>query len=294
MSVQDQLRCVDPSVAAAIRATSHFRDSQYVDLDVGATLDYFRCKFVDHSYLQPLRPNHVIADIGCGYGWLAMAFAGYTSAKIVAVDPDEKRLDAAKTIADQLGLGDRISWRVGSAQAIPLEDQAADVTYCVEVLEHVYRDSRALDELNRVAGRYLVVTTPNAYFPAIAHDTCLPFCHWLPMNLRNVYARCFGRLHMQQGNRFWTSFDLDRHFHDFRRVSRFLHYKNVEDFFATYPFYLPYGRGEWRSKPPRMLKAYYSAVSLSGAMSHHFLPSLAGTFERQRSHKSTSTIGSGE
>jgi len=120
MSVQGQLRCIDASVADAIRVTPHFRDSQYVDIDVGATLDYFRRKFVEHSYLQPLRPNHVVADIGCGYGWLAMAFAGSTSARIVAVDPDEKRLGAAKAIADQLGLGDRISCGWGLPKLSPL------------------------------------------------------------------------------------------------------------------------------------------------------------------------------
>jgi hypothetical protein len=100
------------------------------------------------------------------------------------------------------------------------------------------------------------------------------------MSFRNIYARAFGRLQMQQGNRFWTPFDLNRHLTDFRRVSNFHHYKKVDDFFDSYPFYLPYGHGEWRQEPSLMMKAYYFAVSPFGRFSHYFLPTLAGTFER--------------
>jgi 2-polyprenyl-3-methyl-5-hydroxy-6-metoxy-1,4-benzoquinol methylase len=272
---------IDEGVRQAIRNVPHFNDSQYVGLDIEATIDYFRRKFVDKVLSPALTPDDVVADVGCGYGWLAFALATYSPSHIIAVDMDELRLDAAKRIAAILGIGDRIEWRVGSLQNIPLTDQEADLTFCIEVLEHIQRDVAGLRELARITRNFLVLTTPNGAFPVISHDTCLPFCHWLPMRLRDVYAGAMGRLNMQQGNRFWTPFDLSRHLSDFLRVSRFLHYRSVEDVFDLYPYYLPYGRGEWRLTPSLSLKAYYRMVAHFGKASQFFLPSLAGTFQRQ-------------
>jgi 2-polyprenyl-3-methyl-5-hydroxy-6-metoxy-1,4-benzoquinol methylase len=272
---------IDDRLRAAIRDVPHFRDSQYVDLDVVATIDYFRRKFVDHIYLQPLLSDHVLVDVGTGYGWLAIALGAYTPCRVVAVDMDEARLEAARSIAKLLGLEGRIDWRVGAAENLPLATRESDVTFCIEVLEHVQRKVSALNELNRITKRYLVITTPNGVFPIIAHDTCLPFCHWLPPRIRNIYARLFGRINMQQGNRFWTPWDVAKHLPDFRRDSRFLHYKTSQDYFDLYPFYLPYDKGEWRIAPGKFVGAYLSMVSRLGRVSPYFLHSLAGTFERK-------------
>jgi SAM-dependent methyltransferase len=272
---------IDDGVRRAIRDVPHFKDSQYVGLDVEATIDYFKRKFVDKVFVTCLTPDNVVVDVGCGYGWLAFALAAHTPARVIAVDLDEPRLDAARHIATILGIGDRVEWRVGSLQKIPLANQEADLTFCIEVLEHIQRDPTGLHELARITNRFLVLTTPNGAFPVIAHDTCLPFCHWLPMGVRDAYARAMGRLDMQQGNRFWTPFDLSRNLGDFVRVSSFLHYRSVEDFFDLYPYYLPYGRGEWRHSPSAALRLYYRRVAHLGKASQYFLPSLAGTFQRQ-------------
>jgi hypothetical protein len=91
---------------------------------------------------------------------------------------------------------------------------------------------------------------------------------------------------MQQGNRFWTPFDLSSRFADFDRVSGFLHYRTVDDSLRLYPYYLPYGRGEWRRATPRGLAVYYQLVGRLGRSSQYFLHSLAGTFERRQGHRS--------
>jgi len=222
-----------------------------------------------------------IADIGCGFGWLSMAIAAFTPARVIAVEMDRKRLDAAAAIAALLGLNDRIIWREGSVVKIPLADREADVTFCVEVLEHIQRDARAFAELERVTGKYLVITTPNAAFPIIMHDTCLPLSHWLPMPARNLYATICGRRETQFGNRFWAPWDIPRYLPNFKRVSHFLHFNSVDDYFDLYPYYLPYGRGSWRSAPSRKLRLYYNLAGSFGGVSQYFLQSLAGTFERR-------------
>jgi len=263
---------------ARIKQVPHFRDGHYADLDVPATLDYFKRRFVDHR--PDKREGAVVADIGCGYGWLAMAFAAFSDAHVIAVDLDAVRLAAGKEIAALLGLANRIEWRVGSLTGSPLADREADVTYCVEVLEHVYRDVHAFGELDRVTKSFLVLTTPNGAFPVIQHDTRLPFCHWLPMRLRDVYARLAGRAAMQDGNRFWYPWDLAKHLHNFRRVSGFFHFAGPDDYFALYPYYLPYGTGEWRRAPSAAMEKYFRLAARLGRRSHLALHTLAGTFRR--------------
>jgi SAM-dependent methyltransferase len=267
-----------PDVLAEIKQVPHFRDGIYANLDIPLTLEYFRRRFVAHC--PSTRKADVIADIGCGYGWLAMAFAAYTPCRVVAVDLDAARLEAGQKIAKLLGLADRIDWRVGSLCAIPMANGEADVTYCVEVLEHIDRDRRGFAELDRVTSRYLILTTPNAAFPVVQHDTVLPFCHWLPMPLRDAYAHLAGRAHMQQGNRFWYPWDLRRGLGNFRRTSRFMHFPRVQAYFDLYPYYLPYGSGEQRSAPSKAMRSYYRMAAWFGGYSHLVLQNLAGTFER--------------
>ena len=265
---------------AAIRDVPYFRDTHYASLDVTATLDYFKRAFVDQIRIRPLTASHVLTDVGTGFGWLAMALATFTPAKVIAIEYEPVRLEAARRIADLLGLEGRIDWRVGSLQDTSLGDRESDVTFCIEVLEHVRRDPAAFAELARITRRDLVFTTPNGAFPVIAHDTRLPFCHWLPMPMRDVYARAFGRSAMQEGNRFWRPGDLRKHLTGFKRVSGFLNFASVEDYFRLYPFYLPYGSGSWRRAPSPTRKAYFGLVSRFGRATPYFLPSLAGIFER--------------
>jgi SAM-dependent methyltransferase len=265
---------------AAIREVPYFRDSQYVGLDVPATLDYFKRAFADQIRIRPLTAGHVLTDVGTGFGWLAMALAMFTPARVVAIEYEPARLEAARRIADLLGLDGRIDWRVGALQETTLGDRESDVTFCIEVLEHVQRDPAAFVELARITRHYLVFTTPNGAFPVIAHDTRLPGCHWLPMPLRDLYARALGRSSMQEGNRFWRPGDLRKHLPDFRRVSGFLNYAGLDDYYRLYPFYLPYGAGSWRRAPSPSRKLYFGLVSRFGAATPYFLPSLAGIFER--------------
>jgi len=269
---------------AAIRSILQARKSRYTDLDIPATLDYFKRRFVEQIPIPDLSPQHVLADIGAGYGWLAIALAMFTPARVIAVEYDAKRLRTAEEISRLLNLGNRIDWRSGSAQDTSLGNRETDVTFCVEVLEHVGRDAKVFAELSRISNRYLVITTPNGVFPVIAHDTRLPACHWLPLPLRDVYASAFGRRKMQHGNRFWNPGDLKRHLGDFRRRSRFLHFAKVDDYFRLYPFYSPYGKGSWRRAPSTAERLYMHSVSRLGSATPYLLPSLSGTFERVRAH----------
>ena len=72
------------------------------------------------------------------------------------------------------------------------------------------------------------------------------------------------------------------------RVVRFLtdddyppfHFAGPDDYFALYPYYLPYGTGEWRRKPSAAMEKYFRLAARLGRRSHLALHTLAGTFQR--------------
>src|SRR5665811_1560534 len=109
-----------------IREIPHFARGQYAELDIQATFEFYRKRYV-RSLARYYRLNDetVIADVGTGYGWLAMAFVAFTQVRVVAVDADAERLAAGREIAEILGLGERIDWRVGSLGDLPIADQSA-------------------------------------------------------------------------------------------------------------------------------------------------------------------------
>jgi hypothetical protein len=266
---------------AAIRRVPHFADGVYRDLPIAETIDFYARRYVDQlPKFRTIGPDTVIADIGTGYGWLAMALAAHTPARIIAAEMDADRLAAGQQIADILGLSQRITWQPEGLGAMSLADRSVDVAYCIEVLEHVYGDAKPVTDLARLSRDLLIVTTPNKWFPVIAHDTRLPFCHWLPVALRRRYAAAFKRSDCENDNLFWSPPALQRLLPGFQPVSGFLHYPTLEDYVATYPFHLPYFGGGYQTQVSASKLAFYRLVSGLGSGSRYVLPNLASVWQR--------------
>jgi len=273
---------ISESVANAIANVPYFDQSMYASLDIARTLKFYNDRYVKQlADFTDVTEDTTIMDVGAGYGWLAITFAIMTPAKVIAIDIDEPRLMAAKKIAEILGLEGRIDWRVGGLGSLPAEPGEADVTYCVEVLEHVYRSEDALRDLVRVSGELLVVTTPNLWFPVIAHDTQLPFCHWLPIPVRLKYAKAFDRHRGEVDNLFWSPASLGKELSEYRVTSTFLHYASYDNFKETFPFYLPYGTPTEVRSLGKAKELYYNVASRLGSWSRFVLPSLACVYRRQ-------------
>ena len=276
------IRPLTTEQAQAIRAIPHFSQGVYRDIDLDGAIDFYRRRYVEPlGAFTGLGPEDVVADIGTGYGWLAIAFALHTPARIIAVDMDEARLDAARRIAGILGVDHRIDWRVGKLGELPLADGEARVAYCIEVIEHIGRSRPAVRDLGRVAAEMIIITTPNLYFPVIAHDTGLPFCHWLPLPQRARNAKLCGREERENDNLFWSPRSLLAELPAFRVVSRFLHFASRRDYLATFPIYVPYVGGGLRRRDGRLKSLYYRAVSMLGHHSLYAMPSLACTLRRR-------------
>ncbi|NOZ36718.1 MAG: class I SAM-dependent methyltransferase [Gammaproteobacteria bacterium] len=274
-------KLVSDDIVNSVRRVEYFAEGHYANLNIADTLAFYTDRYVKQILdFSPINSDVTIVDVGAGFGWLAMAFAYATDAKIIAIEPNKARLDAGKKIANILGIGDRIDWRVGGLQRIPLKDKEADIVYCIEVLEHVYRSNDAVSELCRVSKDLVVLTTPNLWFPVIAHDTQLPFCHWLPVPVRKIYAKLFNRTNRENDNLFWSPYTLTKKMQGFKPISDWLHYSSYEKFLDTFPYYLPYGEGSYIKKISAPKKIYYSVVSRLGLLSHFVVPSLSYVFQR--------------
>ena len=271
----------------SIKNIPYFQSSVYHDLNISATLEFFSKRYVApiNSFINIT--NSTVVDCGAGHGWFSIAYILAGGKCAVAVDVDEKRLDTAFKIAKILDIDDKIKFLVAPIHAIPLSRDYADFFVSIETLEHVGKDQiqGSLQRIKDIASQGVLITTPNKYFPVIAHDSQLPFAHWLPKDARTQYSKLFGREKNNENNDFLSPFDMNVLFDKFEPATSCLTFLNFSDFIHHYPFYLPYGANDnqrWKQKPSVFKSGYYRLVStIFGKKSHWVMPNMAHIFIRR-------------
>jgi hypothetical protein len=129
-----------------------------------------------------------------------------------------------------------------------------------------------------------LLTTPNALFPVIAHDSRLPLAHWLPKPVRRSYAARFNRLEQEEGNDFLTPADLGLLRHYFRPVARYQTFASYNEFLSFYPHYMPYGPAAHRNRhrAPLSLRLFVLfAGLLLGNDAYRISPNLSNIWVRK-------------
>jgi SAM-dependent methyltransferase len=92
----------------------------------------------------PARPL-VVADIGSGTGIFARAWADWTAAHVVGVEPSAAMLGSAASTRRA-----RVSYVRGVAEALPLADRSVDVAWMSTVFHHLADRRVAAHEMARV------------------------------------------------------------------------------------------------------------------------------------------------
>ncbi|MEX2401388.1 MAG: class I SAM-dependent methyltransferase [Rhodothermales bacterium] len=126
-----------------------------------------------------------LLDAGCGEGFVLDAVAKeYPDMRLSGIDVSEKAIEYAKS-----HFGDRARFRPGSVYKLPFSDKSFDTVLCSEVLEHLEDPNRAIEELKRVARKYVIISVP--------HE---PYFRWL-----NKLGRLVGVAEDPGHVNFWTS-----------------------------------------------------------------------------------------
>ena len=102
-----------------------------------------------HERLQADPPAQV-ADIACGYGWSSVGIArAYPKAHVDGFDSDEPSINAARAIAEQNGLADRITFTTRDV-ADPALAGRYDLVTVFEALHDMARPIEALRSIRRL------------------------------------------------------------------------------------------------------------------------------------------------
>jgi len=135
----------------------------------------------------------VALDIGCSSGLITF-FLSPLFYKTIGLEYDEDALKAVDPI-----IRSKVHFIQGDAVNLPLRNEAINVVICAQVYEHVPNPEKLLSEIYRVLSPRGVVffSGPNWLFPIEPHYS-LPFLHWLPAELSNIYLRLTG-----QGNQYY-------------------------------------------------------------------------------------------
>jgi len=100
------------------------------------------------KYLNP-SPGDIILDAGCGIGVYSLECA-QRGASVICIDISHEGLSKGLRAAKAAGLNTKTLFLVADICNLPIRDNVFDKILCVDVLEHIRNDVRALRELHRV------------------------------------------------------------------------------------------------------------------------------------------------
>jgi ubiquinone/menaquinone biosynthesis C-methylase UbiE len=140
--------------------------------------------------LKKYQPKGVLADIGCGPGYLIAELArSFPDISITGVDIAEEMLKKAKENVASPGIVREISFRQGDIQQLPFEDGSIDFIVSTLSLHHWSKPNQAIEELHRVlkpGGQFLVFDVRRDSFRMVYWIIRLAQAFILPKALKRI------------------------------------------------------------------------------------------------------------
>lgn len=96
-----------------------------------------------------IAPELVLADLGCGTGYMAQALLGLC-ARVICVDSSSGMLEEARKRLDEMPIGTRVDYRQGELDKLPIDDGEVDGVACAMVLHHLETPAACLAEMRRI------------------------------------------------------------------------------------------------------------------------------------------------
>jgi len=108
--------------------------------------------------LGHLLPPVVVADLGCGEGYLTVETSRWAS-KVIAVDRSPEVLKRARALGTRRRVSN-VVWKRGTLEKLPIENESVDMALLSQALHHAEDPSGVLREASRIlvtGGRVLVL-----------------------------------------------------------------------------------------------------------------------------------------
>jgi ubiquinone/menaquinone biosynthesis C-methylase UbiE len=101
--------------------------------------------------LSRRNPRGILADVGCGPGYLANLIADrFPDLRVIGVDASDEMVRTATLRADKKKLSDRVTFRRGDVARLPFEDGDLDFVLSTLSLHHWSNPAMAFREIHRV------------------------------------------------------------------------------------------------------------------------------------------------
>ncbi|HXF55350.1 MAG TPA: methyltransferase domain-containing protein [Hyphomicrobiaceae bacterium] len=97
-----------------------------------------------------LKPAMSLLDIGCGIGGAARYFARTFGCHATGIDLTPEYVETARTLTKQLGLAEKVEFRVGSALDLPFADASFDAATLLHVGMNIPDKRRLASQVHRV------------------------------------------------------------------------------------------------------------------------------------------------
>jgi ubiquinone/menaquinone biosynthesis C-methylase UbiE len=103
-----------------------------------------------YKHLYPyIQKSHSILDLGCGWGYYSI-YLGKKGFNIVSIDLSPNRVKKAKQVAEKEKVNSNLNFLSGDITLLPFASNTFDVVLCLDVLEYVKNDDKAVSEISRV------------------------------------------------------------------------------------------------------------------------------------------------
>jgi ubiquinone/menaquinone biosynthesis C-methylase UbiE len=97
-----------------------------------------------------LEPGMHVLDIGSGIGGPARHFAKEHGCRVTGIDLTDEFVRVAQALTRRCGLADRVSFRTGTAMALPFAQESFDAVSLIHVGMNIGDKGRLFDEVRRV------------------------------------------------------------------------------------------------------------------------------------------------
>lgn len=178
-----------PSVRAMAPSTATGHPSQALDTYTHghhqSVVSHHGARTAEDSarFLLPhLRPGLSLLDVGCGPGSITVDLAQRVApARVLGIDVADAVLDTARSSVERSGLTN-VAIRSGSVYALEIHDDAFDVVFAHQVLQHLTDPVAALREMRRVtkAGGLVAVRDVD-YATFVWHPSHPALTRWLEL-----------------------------------------------------------------------------------------------------------------